>query len=68
MEGFALISGVPSIRLDRDCHPADRILRRLCPRRNVGRRVMMIVLHGLPAFRSLVSACGFQRLEAQALF
>ena len=56
MEGLALERGVTPVRLDRDRHPADRVLCRLGPSRDVGRCVMVIVLHGLPAFRCFLLA------------
>ncbi len=45
MESLALELHVTSVRLHRDRHPADRVLRRPGTRRDVGRRVMMIVFH-----------------------
>ena len=51
MEGLALKIRLLTIGLDRDFHPTNRILCRLGPRLNVGRRVMMIMLHAQPVFR-----------------
>jgi len=53
MKGLALKLCVTAVRLDRDRHAADRVLCRLGPRRDVGRLVMMIMLHGLSAFHCL---------------
>jgi hypothetical protein len=50
MESLAPKLRVPPVRLDCDCHSADRVLCRLGSRRVVGGGVMMIVVHGLGTF------------------
>ncbi len=54
MEGLVSERSVAPIGLDRDRHPADRVLYRLGSRRNVGRGVMMIVVHDVATFMSLL--------------
>ncbi len=49
-DAFGSMGAVQTVGLDRDCHPANRVLRRLGPRRNVGRGVRMIVVHGVGTF------------------
>lgn len=67
MEGLGVKLGATPVRLDGDSHAADWVLCRLGPSRDVGRRVMVIVLHGLPAFHCLVLACALQRLRRSLL-
>ena len=59
MEGLAVELRVTPVRLDGDRHPANWVLCRLGPRRDVGGRVIMFVVHVQPAFRSVVSVYGF---------
>jgi hypothetical protein len=55
MKRLAVKLGVPPIGFDRDSHAADRILGSLCSRRDFGFRVMMIVIHDVPAFQLFLS-------------
>ena len=55
MEGLAPKLRVPPVGLDRDGHPANRILGRLCSRLNFGCSVLMIVVHEVPAFQLFLS-------------